>query len=137
MKTLVFRILPNQDLRREIVAQAHHANITAGAILTAVGCVNKAVVRIADGKTEETKVADMEIVSLTGTIAKNGEHFHLLCIDSNHSTFGGHLKEGTIVSLTCEVVIADLSDEWDLRRVADPATGYNELNVSQILESTE
>ena len=137
MKTLVFRILPKQDLRQEINAHCRNANVISGSILSAVGCVSKAVVRIADGITVQTKQADMEIVSLTGTITRDGDHLHILCIDIDHQPFGGHLKEGTIVNTTCEVVIADFSDEWTLHRSFDMQTGYDELTVTQIIESTE
>ncbi len=137
MKTLAFRILPKQDLRQEIETRCKSANIISGCILSAVGCVSQTVVRIADGVTIQTKTADMEIVSLTGTITRDGDHLHILCIDNNHQTFGGHLKEGTLVNTTCEVIIADFSDEWTLHRSFDMQTGYDELSVSQIIESTE
>jgi len=137
MKTLVFRILPQQDLRQEINSRCRSANVTSGSILSSVGCVSQAVVRIADGKTVQTKQADMEIVSLSGTITRDGDHLHILCVDSEHQPFGGHLKEGTLVNTTCEVVIADFSDEWTLHRSFDMQTGYDELTVSQIIESTE
>ncbi|MGB7595600.1 MAG: PPC domain-containing DNA-binding protein [Erysipelotrichaceae bacterium] len=137
MKTLVFRILPKQDLRQEINSHCRSANVKSGCIISAVGCVSTAVVRIADGKTMQTKQADMEIVSLTGTITSDGDHLHILCIDNDHQPFGGHLKEGTLVNTTCEVVIADFSDEWTLHRSFDMQTGYDELTVSQIIGSTE
>lgn len=137
MKTLVFRVLPNQDLKQEINSHCRNANITSGCILSAVGSVSQAVVRIADGESIQTKQADMEIVSLTGTISRDGDHLHLLCIDKDHQPFGGHLKEGTLIHTTCEIVIADFCDEWTLHRSFDMQTGYDELSVSQIIESTE
>jgi len=137
MKTLVFRILPGQDLKDQIRSRCLHANVHSGAILSAVGSVSHAVVRIADGKTIDERHEDMAIVGLSGTLSKDGDHLHLLCIDQDHKTFGGHLKHGTLIHTTCEVVIADFSDEWDLHRDMDPTTGYDELTVSQILQSTE
>jgi predicted DNA-binding protein with PD1-like motif len=137
MRTLVFRVYPKQDLKQEIALRCKAANVTSGCIVSAVGSVSHAIVRIADGKTIQSRHEDMEIVSLTGTISRDGDHLHILCIDKEHKTFGGHLKEGTLIHTTCEIVVADFSDEWTLRRSLDPDTGYDELTVTQIIESTE
>ncbi len=68
MKTHAFRLHRGQDLKKEIKQFVIEHHIQAGIIVTAVGCVDKAVVRMAgatpdmsDIRTFEEK---MEIVSL-------------------------------------------------------------------------
>lgn len=44
---------------------------------------------------------------------------------------GGHLKDGTIVDTTCEVVIYELKD-YIFDRELDEVTGYDELSIKQL-----
>lgn len=48
-------------------------------------------------------------------------------------TMGGHLKEGTIVRTTGEIVLGILS-EWEFSRSPDPVTGYSELMIKRLKE---
>jgi len=48
MKTHVFRLKPNQDLRTSIDDYARENNIKAGAILTCVGSLKHATIRMAN-----------------------------------------------------------------------------------------
>ena len=77
MKVLVKRLIKGDDLKNSIVSIAGDNDIKAGCILSAVGCVDKASIRLADGKTSMTYENRYEIVSLTGTIADNGIHLHI------------------------------------------------------------
>ena len=82
------------------------------------------------GATElyRTFVEPMEIVSLTGTLCREGLHVHISLSRRDGSCVGGHLADGCIVNTTAELVIGDLP-QVEFRRPRDPATGYNELSV--------
>jgi predicted DNA-binding protein with PD1-like motif len=72
---------------------------------------------------------DLEILSLVGTLAEDGPHLHLAVSDDTGAMTGGHLQEGSIVRTTAEVVIGEL-DDVVFRRPIDPATGWDELEIS-------
>ena len=127
MKVLVKRLIKDDDLKNSVVSIAVDNDIKAGCILSAVGCVDKATIRLADGKTTMTYENRYEIVSLTGTIADNGVHLHISLADDNGNVIGGHLMEETVVNTTCELIIGDLSDDFIFHREYDENTKYREL----------
>ena len=123
------RLLPGADLRRSIEEFARANDIRAGAVVTCVGSVSTAVLRMAD-RTDLTRLGGpREIVSLVGTVGAGGCHLHLSVSDERGVTVGGHLAEGTVVRTTAEIVLADLGD-LSFERVQDSRTGYRELNIS-------
>jgi len=132
MEVHVFRLKPNQPLREEIDKYVKEHNIKAGVILTCVGNVTKAVLRMADSVTIKT-YADKdsyEVVSLVGTVESGNSHLHMSISDKDGKVFGGHLKNGTIVGVTAEIAIGELSDK-EFVRVMDKNTGYKELVVKE------
>ncbi len=128
MKTYVFRLHPGQDLRAEIDKFVEEKNIKAGTILTCVGNLTKAVIRMANAKVIKTYEGSFEIVSLAGTVEKGNSHLHIAISDTEGNAFGGHLKNGSIVGVTAEVIIGELED-LTFKRVFDESTGYKELVV--------
>lgn len=83
------------------------------------------------GAMEATLIrGDLEILSLCGTISRDGAHLHIAVADSSGAVIGGHLCPGSLVRTTAELVIG-LLPEWRFRRELDPATGYAELEISQ------
>lgn len=69
-----------------------------------------------------------EIVSCTGTLSADGCHIHVSVSDLEGKCIGGHLKEGSAVFSTIELVIGILEDTT-YRRLPDLETGYDELIV--------
>jgi len=128
MKTYAFRLRRGQDLRKEIDLFVKNKGIKAGAIITCVGNLEKAILRMADEKIINTYEGTFEIVSLVGTFESGNSHFHISISDAEGKTFGGHLKMGTIVGVTAEVVIIGL-DNISFKREADSQTGFEELVV--------
>ena len=63
-----------------------------------------------------------------GTIEKDDCHLHISIADDDGKVFGGHLKNGSIVGVTAEVIIAELKNTI-FSRVFDKETGYDELIV--------
>ncbi|MDO8482144.1 MAG: DNA-binding protein [bacterium] len=128
METYAFRLIHGQDLRQEIDRFVKKKQIAAGVVLTCVGNLKKAIIRMANGKTVKTYEGTFEIVSLVGTLENGNSHLHISISDAEGSTFGGHLKQGSIVGITAEIVIGEL-DGLKFRRALDPSTGFDELVV--------
>lgn len=130
MKVHVFRLFPGQDIKTELKKFAQTKHLSAGIILTAVGCVTKATMRMAGATPDHQEVKtfdeDMEVVSLVGTLSLNDTHIHISCSRKDGATFGGHIKEGCIVGTTMEIAIGELLD-WEFSTELDKATGFEEL----------
>ena len=131
MKTYAIRLHPGQDLRVEIDKFVEEKAIKAGAILTCVGNLSKAVLRMADASIIKTYEGTFEITSLVGTVEKKNSHLHITISDKDGKTFGGHLKNGSIVGITAEIVVAEL-DELIFKREFDKDTGYDELVIENL-----
>ncbi len=123
----VRRLVRGQDLRRELANMAADHEVGAGVIISLVGSLTEARLRMAGGHKVRHFEGPLEIVSATGTIYKDGMHVHTAVSDSTGTTFGGHLMDGCIVKTTVEIVLQDLSEAWQFTRAHDTATGYSEL----------
>ena len=125
------RLRPNQDLKQEIVAFAKANNIQAGYIITCVGSLKKATLRLAN-QSEATVWDDkFEIVSLVGTLgADSGMHLHASISDGTGRTIGGHLMDDNIIYTTAEIIIGEVLDVNFSRRL-DSVTTYNELFIEK------
>lgn len=129
MRPIALRLTPGQDLRTEIEALAKAERINAGCLLSAVGSLTTATLRLADGVTVKTFPGPFEIVSITGTLSPDGCHIHLSLADTSGAVIGGHLQGGCLVNTTAELVVLAF-DELRFSRTFDPGTGYEELKVS-------
>src|SRR5690606_15104542 len=105
MNQITTRLKRGEDLKAGIVRIVKDNKVKAGVIVSAVGCLSQASLRIADGKTVKTWNESFEIVSVTGTVSVNGCHIHVSLSKLDGSTIGGHLKEGCIINTTVEIVI--------------------------------
>jgi predicted DNA-binding protein with PD1-like motif len=130
MRPIALRLRPGADLKGELLALATRERIRAGWVLTCVGSLSQARLRLAGGTDHATWQGAFEIVALTGTLSQDGGHLHLAVADHRGRTVGGHLAEGCTVRTTAEVVLA-ADDRLVFAREHDPATGYEELVVRQ------
>ena len=130
MRTFAFRLRDKQDLRGEIDKFAIRNKIKAGVIVTCVGNLKKATLRMANAKATKVFQGSFEIVSLVGTLEAGNSHLHIAISDEKGNIFGGHLKMGSIVGVTVEVVIGEL-DNLQFKREFDHQTGYKELIVDK------
>lgn len=129
MKVVPLRLTPGADLRRALEVWMGEQQEQAGCVLSAVGSLSVAKLRLA-GATEATAIhGELEILSLSGTLSPDGAHLHLAIADSSGAVIGGHLCAGSLVRTTAELVIG-LLPEWRFSRELDPATGYPELRIS-------
>ena len=129
MNVHVFRLHPGQDLKRELEAFVNQHRIEAGWVMTCVGSLSTANIRFADKKTGTISNGPFEIISLVGTVSRNGCHLHVGVSDGNGRTIGGHLLEGNLVHTTAEIVLGE-STSLAFDRVPDKLTGWRELTVT-------
>ena len=120
------RLHRGDDLLLSIKELANRKNITAGVVLSAVGCISQGRVRDASGVRIRDIQDHCEIVSLNGTVSAQRCHLHIALSREDLSTIGGHLCSGCIINTTCELVIAELPGvTFGIEQ--DPETGYDEL----------
>lgn len=124
-----FRLLPGADLRTALEDYVVEHKIQAAAVLTFVGSLSVAQLRLADAGSESQWQGPFEIVSLAGTLSPQGSHCHIALADAAGKVRGGHLCYGSVVHTTAEVVVVDLSD-YAFGRELDVDTGYRELVIS-------
>lgn len=124
------RLKENDDLKKSIKKYAKEHNIEAGCVLSGVECVKHAHIRLAKAVSFLDEDKDYEIVSITGTISKDGLHIHISLSDEEGNTIGGHLSDGTIINTTCELVILELPN-YTFTREFDSNTGYDELVINK------
>ena len=129
MKTFALRLLPGQDLKVELKKFVNENNSQAGFILSCVGSLKHAKLRMADESIKEFS-EEFEIVSLVGTLCQDGCHLHLSISDKNGNVFGGHMKDNCIVHTTAEIVIGE-SERFAFSREHDESTGFKELVVRE------
>lgn len=120
------RLHRGDDLMLCIKEIAREKEISAGVVLSAVGCISEGRVRDASGVTIREIHDHCEIVSLNGTVSARRCHLHIALSREDLNTIGGHLCPGCIINTTCELVIAELPGvifgvEQDVQ------TGYDEL----------
>ncbi|PRP84563.1 hypothetical protein PROFUN_05898 [Planoprotostelium fungivorum] len=107
---IAVRLDRGQDLRKEIkrIVKEHH--IEAGFIATAVGCLQKLHIRLAEVNGANPRLLreneNFEVTSLTGTLSLDGVHIHIGIADSKGNALGGHLLDGCEVYYYVELVIA-------------------------------
>lgn len=124
----IFRLTKGMDLKKEIIKYCDEHNIEAGIIGACVGCCDEVNFRLAGGKDFYHNKANYEIVSMTGTISRDGVHIHVSFADVTGTTIGGHLTEGCFVNTTAEICIIEI-DNYKLTREFDDLTGYKELKI--------
>ncbi|WP_229379866.1 PPC domain-containing DNA-binding protein [Fibrella forsythiae] len=128
MNTISIRLRPGQDLKEELERLVREQRIDAGLILTCVGSLTDASLRLANQEKATTYLGHFEIVSLVGTLSTNGSHVHLSVSDSTGRTIGGHLMAGNRIYTTVELVIG-LLPAVTYTREPDPTFGYRELVI--------
>lgn len=132
MKLYSLRLHPNQDLRNELIAYAKANGIKAGSIVTCVGALKPITLRMAGAKPDNQDIRTYddthEIVSLVGTLTGDDCHLHIALSNKEGAVIGGHLKEGSLVDTTAEIVIAE-DEGVSYVREMDENTKFPELMI--------
>src|SRR5258705_3505851 len=130
MENYTFRLRSGQDLFDSIESFAHEKRIRAGCVLSGVGSLTHATLRLADRDFYSEYNGHFEIVSITGTVSIHGSHLHIAISDGDGTTIGGHLESGCRIYTTAEIVIAVFNNVIYKREFAEDS-GYNELVVHE------
>lgn len=128
-RVYAFRLHPGQDLKQELIAFIKAQHLEAAYIITCVGSLKKASLRLANQPQATSYEGKYEIVSLVGTLAaESGVHIHMAISDSTGTTIGGHLMHGNLIYTTAEIVLGEATELRFLRK-PDSITTYQELSV--------
>jgi predicted DNA-binding protein with PD1-like motif len=128
MQNYTFRLSPEQDLFDSIQAFVMKRQVQAGCILSGVGSLRHARLRLANRKYHSEYEGPFEIVSITGTVSVYGSHLHISISDGDGRTLGGHFETGCLIYTTAEIVLAEFDDVVYKREFAADS-GYEELAV--------
>jgi hypothetical protein len=130
IQTHAFRLIPNQDLKVELAKYCADHNLKAATVLSGVGSLKVAELRLADEKEKIVRTGPFEIVSLTGTLGMQGLHLHISIADRESKVLGGHLLDGCLIHTTAEIILLE-STHLEFKREHDPQTGFKELVVAR------
>ena len=129
MNTKLLRLHPNSLLRESLEEFCSKNTPLGAAIVTCVGSLSTARLRMAGSTDIVKREGPFEIVSLVGTWTPQGGHWHISLADKDGQTWGGHMSSGSIVYTTAEIVLVDIGMHGPTREF-DLQTGFNELNIS-------
>ena len=132
MRTLALRLKPGEDLKRALTKVVALEDVQAGVVLTCVGSLSRAALRLADRDEKSLFEGPFEILALSGTLSPEGLHLHVALADKDGATLGGHVLGGCVVYTTAEIVLGFLQNVAFYRQ-PDAETGYAELVVDASL----
>jgi len=128
MESLPLRLHPDVDLRRALEASVDPRTHGAAFVMTGIGSLSQARLRLAGKAQPEALVGNLEILTLAGSISSDGAHLHMSVADEKGHVTGGHVGYGCMVRTTAEVLLV-LLPEWSFTREHDPMTGFAELVI--------
>ena len=127
-KVYAMRLHPGDDLRGKLDEFVKKNKMRAGYIITCVGSLKQATLRLSNRNETQTWKQTFEITSLVGTLSTDGNHIHISIADKDGVTIGGHLVDGCIIYTTAEIIIGEAPDLL-FTRETDPATTFKELKI--------
>ncbi|CAL1543564.1 unnamed protein product [Lymnaea stagnalis] len=127
------RLHPGEEIYSTLLEFVRANNLTSAFVLSCVGSVVRAKLRMANGELIQHVEGHFEIVSLVGTLS-GGDlgHLHICLSDEHGEVIGGHVLGDLVVYTTAEVMIGNTSGVT-FSRPDDPETGFDEL----LIERTE
>lgn len=131
LATLPVRLHPGDDLRRGIEAAVQAQGLAGGFVVAGIGSLRPALIRLAGAEHSLRLDQDLELLSLSGSVAAGHSHLHASVSLPDGRVLGGHVAYGCTVRTTAELLLA-LLPTWQLSREPDPATGYAELVVRPV-----
>jgi predicted DNA-binding protein with PD1-like motif len=132
MTLLAKRLVEGEDLKQAIEQFVLGQQLASATVIGAVGSLSTLRIRMAGAQPEKQDIRNLEgpfeIVSLIGNLGPGRSHLHISVSDKDGRVIGGHLKEGSIVHTTVELVIAS-EENLKFTEETDPQTGFGELKV--------
>ena len=131
-RVIVIRLDQGDMLLESIIAACEEANIKNGAVISAIGTLDKCMVHMVMTTgyppVEHYEVWDdkpLEISSVSGIIADGIPHLHMV-ISDHEKAYSGHVHPECRVLYLAEIVVAEFVG-LELERKANPK-GINELH---------
>lgn len=123
------RLLPGDEViaSLQLVLQQH--DVRAAWIAGCTGSLSDVALRYAGREATTRLTGTYEVISLNGTLERQGEHLHLCVSDPEGVMIGGHMMPGCTVRTTLELVIGELT-ALSFSRQPCAVSGYDELVVS-------
>ncbi|MEB3271155.1 MAG: DUF296 domain-containing protein [Synechococcus sp.] len=107
MHTLPLHLDAGSDVRQCLESLARERR-ASGFVLSVVGNLSTAVFQC-PGKAAPTRLrGELEIITLSGTLAPDGVHLHLSFSDGDCRVWGGHLEPGTLVLRGADLLLGFL-----------------------------
>lgn len=128
MRVLPLRLGPGCDLRSSLQQVLHEQQVTAGWVLSGIGSLSTAQLRLAGEQSVTTFQGELEILTLAGSLSADGAHLHISIADRQGVVTGGHLGAGSRLRTTAELLVA-LLPQWSFSRELDATTGWRELVI--------
>jgi predicted DNA-binding protein with PD1-like motif len=97
-----------------------------GFVRCGIGSLANPRLRLAGRRDETQYRGSFEILTLCGTVTRQGAHLHVSISSESGQVVGGHVAYGNEVRTTVELLLTD-SARWMLSRERDPDTGFLEL----------
>ena len=135
-KVYAIRLHPGDDIKLKLTEFVKDKKMHAGYIITCVGTLRQATLRLSNRNETQTWKQSFEITSLTGTLSPDGNHIHLSIADKDGKTIGGHLMDGCLVYTTAEIIIGE-APELNFTREQDSVTNLKELKISKSEDGIE
>lgn len=129
MDVFAIRLNPGNDLKQGLGEFVQAQQIQAGFILSAIGSLTQAKLRLADQPVSTVFHQRFEILALNGTLSMDGMHLHMAIANTQGSVIGGHVDQGCLIYTTAEIVIGT-SSALQFTREFDPQTGFHELKIN-------
>jgi len=136
MKLLPIRLRPQQDLREALASVLSEHGVSAAFVLSGIGSLSEARIRYAGVSEAALLRGDLEILTLSGSIAPEGVHLHMTVSDARGTVIGGHVAPGCTIRTTAEILVALLPD-YRFSREPDPRSGWDELVVRSLIPPRE
>ncbi len=130
MQTLPLRLFPGDDLRKGVEKALIAGNCNAGFVMTGIGSLKQANIRLAGQDLPEMMIGDFEILTLAGSVSADGAHLHISISDRSGKVIGGHVSYESLIHTTAEIFLILLPD-WAFSRKFDHTTGFPELIISK------
>lgn len=141
----VLRLEPGEDVLKSIQDYCEKKKLTDGVVVSGIGSLDGCTffdpMEIPGNPGNYGYVtpidipSPIELIGLNGIICRGDDgrpvpHIHASFADKKGNEFGGHLKDGNIVLMTVELVIAEISGV-SMSRALDPAKGVPVLSPEE------
>jgi uncharacterized protein len=128
MQALPLRLSPGDDLREVLGRVPAAQRVEAAYVVQGIGSLSVVELRYAGVDDPTSLRGDYEILTLAGSLSRDGVHLHISVSDAQGRVSGGHVAHGCIVRTTAEVLVMLLPD-YGFSREHDARTGFPELVV--------